>query len=267
MNLSNKQKELILLRSKWKPFGKALVDNDGITSSNEEIFFEVPPKPFFHYYRHFVKHDSFPEEYFKSIEHTDIKKLNNLISLSKNKDNSLDKSKKENSIDNNSNDQSETNIMGDKINKNRFVPSIEKDDIITQNTETEANKPINYILKISNLPYDISSETIEELLSEYSVVNKIIIPTHYNSDDIKGYSFVYIKDQSMIDSIIQDFQDYRMSHNVLLFEKIIDKYNKSFKKNKDHDKSYSSSTSSSTSISPSNAFADLKQFSQQFSKN
>ena len=41
-----------------------------------------------------------------------------------------------------------------------------------------------------------------------------------NSDDIKGYSFVYIKDQSMIDPIIQDFQDYRMSHNILLFEKI-----------------------------------------------
>jgi hypothetical protein len=261
MNLSNKQKELILLRSKWKPFGKALIDNTGITSSNEEIFFEIPPKPFFHYYRYFVKHDSFPEEYFKSIEHTDIKTLNNLY-LSKNKDKSNDLSNNDSSIDNNSNDQPETNIMGDKINKNRFVPSIEKDDIITQNTETEANKPINYILKISNLPYDISSETIEELLSEYSVVNKIIIPTHYNSDDIKGYSFVYIKDQSMIDSIIQDFQDYRMSHNVLLFEKIIDKYNKSFKKNKDQ---YSSS--SSTSTSPSNAFADLKQFSQQFSKN
>lgn len=264
MNLSNKQKELILLRSKWKPFGKALVDNDGITSSNEEIFFEVPPKPFFHYYRHFVKHDSFPEEYFKSIEHTDIKKLNNLISLSKNKDNSLDKSNKENSIDNNSNDQSETNIMGDKINKNRFVPSIEKDDIITQNTETEANKPINYILKISNLPYDISPETIEELLSEYSVVNKIIIPTHYNSDDIKGYSFVYIKDQSMIDPIIQDFQDYRMSHNVLLFEKIIDKYNKSFKnKNKNNYSNNSSNNSKSTN----ELFNDLKNFSQQFSKN
>ena len=73
----------------------------------------------------------------------------------------------------------------------------------------------------------------------------------------------------MIDPIIQDFQDYRMNHNILLFEKIIDKYNKSFKKNKDHDKSYSSSTSTSTSTStsPSNAFADLKQFSQQFSKN
>ena len=27
---------------------------------------------------------------------------------------------------------------------------------------------VNYILKISNLPYDISPETIEELLSEYS---------------------------------------------------------------------------------------------------
>jgi hypothetical protein len=264
MNLSNKQKNLILLRSKWKPFGKALIDNTGITSSNEEIFFEIPPKPFFHYYRYFVKHNSFPEEYFKSIEHTYIKKLNNLISLSKNNDNSFDKSNEENSIDNNSNYQPETNIMGDKINKNRFVPSIEKDDIITQNTETEANKPINYILKISNLPYDISSETIEELLSEYSVVNKIIIPTHYNSDDIKGYSFVYIKDQSMIDSIIQDFQDYRMNHNILLFEKIIDKYNKSLKKNKNQ---YSSSTSTSTSTSPSNAFADLKQFSQQFSKN
>ena len=36
MNLSNKQKELILLRSKWKPFGKALIDNKGITSSNED---------------------------------------------------------------------------------------------------------------------------------------------------------------------------------------------------------------------------------------
>ena len=260
MNLSNKQKELILLRSKWKHFGKALVDNDGITSSTEEIFFEVPPKPFFHYYRHFVKHDSFPEEYFKSIEHNYIKKLNNLLSLSKNKSNDL--SNKNSTTDNNLSDQPETNIMGDKINKNRFVPSIEKDDIITQNT---TNTPINHILKISNLPYDISPETIEELLSEYSIVNKVIIPTHYNSDDIKGYSFVYIKDQSMIDPIIQDFQDYRMSHNILLFEKIIDKYNKSFKKNKDYDKSYSSSTSTYTS--PSNAFADLKQFSQQFSKN
>ena len=97
MNLSNKQKELILLRSKWKHFGKALVDNDGITSSNEEIFFEIPPKPFFHYYRHFVKHDSFPEEYFKSIEQKYIKTLNNLISLSKNKNNSLDKSNEDQS--------------------------------------------------------------------------------------------------------------------------------------------------------------------------
>ena len=67
----------------------------------------------------------------------------------------------------------------------------------------------------------------------------------------------------MIDPIIHDFQDYRMSHYVLLFEKIIDKYNKTLKKNKDHNRSYSSSTSTS----PSNAFADLKQFSQQFSKN
>lgn len=262
MNLSNKQKELILLRSKWKPFGEALVDNTGITSSNEEIFFEVPPKPFFYYYRYFVKHDTFPEEYFKSIEQKYIKKLNSLISLSKNKSKNL--SNKETSIDNNSNNEPETNIMGDKINKNRFVPSIIKNDIITQNTD---NKPINHILKISNLPYDISHEDIEELLSEYSIVNKIIIPTHHNSDDIKGYSFVYIKDQSMIDPIIEDFQNHRMSHNILRFEKIIDKYNKSFKKNKDFNKSYSSSTSSSTSTSPSNAFADLKQFSQQFSKN
>ena len=259
MNLSNKQKELILLRSKWKPFGKALIDNKGITSSNEEIFFEVPHKPYFHYYRHFVKHDTFPEEYFKSIEQKYIKKLNSLIALSKNKSTNL--SNKENSIDNNSNNEPETNIMGDKINKNRFVPSIMKNDIITQNTET--NKPINHILKISNLPYDISSENIEDLLSEYSNINKIIIPTHHNSDDIKGYAFVYIDDQSMIDPIIHDFYSYKMSHNILLFEKIIDKYNKSFKKNKDHNRSYSSSTSTS----PSNAFADLKQFSQQFSKN
>jgi hypothetical protein len=241
------RKKLILERSKWKPFGEALINNKGITTIGDDVFFEKKHVPFFYHYRYFIKHNTFSEEYFKSLEHLYINKLSLNISYP---------SKKITQCTNQN--TSETNIMGDKINKNRFIPSW-KNNI---DNNIDEPKPVNYILKISNLPDDISSETINDILIPYSKINKIIIPTYYDTNNNKGYAFIYLVDQSAIDIIINDLNNYRIDHNVLLFEKIIDKYNKSFKNKNNY-----SNNSSNNSKSTDELFNDLKNFSQQFSKN
>ena len=39
------RKKLILERSKWKPFGEALINNKGITTIGDDVFFEKKVTP------------------------------------------------------------------------------------------------------------------------------------------------------------------------------------------------------------------------------